>query len=147
MIAKKVSIFLISVLFFISAGFSKSSFTVAFDYENNKPTKIILNGLIDRTVYLGVSLYSAEVKDPIADGYHLVKEIKPGPKDSFNITISLTEPDLENYRYSYELAFWGKKILAKDCKIKDCYWCKTRGYHLDELIFYKTGYFNTILSK
>ncbi|MCS7258313.1 MAG: hypothetical protein NZ601_02960 [candidate division WOR-3 bacterium] len=140
----KQPIIFIGIFVLLSLSYAKNSFTVAFDYEDNKPVRIVLSGILERPIYVGISLYPSEVKDPLTEGYHLVKEIKPAPKDSFRTMIALSETGTKNYNNSYEIAFWGKKILAKDCKIKDCYWCKTRGYHLDELLFYKTGYFNNI---
>ena len=46
------------------------------------------------------------------------------------------------YKGSFEVALWGKKVDKKDCTIENCYWCKKNGFHLDELLDYKTGYFN-----
>jgi hypothetical protein len=134
----------VGVVIFLSSVLAKNSVNITFSYEDNIPAKIILDGVYDKNFYFGLSLYPQTVKDAIKDGSHMVIEVRKNKNDSFSVTVPIDSLIRLGYNSSYELAFWGKKILAKNCTIKDCYWCNTRGYHLEELLFYQTGYFNTI---
>lgn len=114
---------------------------VIFDYSNGIPSKITVIGETSETQWLGISLYPAKYKDAIKEGHHLVREIDEG---KYKEEIVLDSNLVKKYGAVYEIALWGNKVYKKDCKIKNCYWCKTNGFHLDEIIFYSSGYFNTV---
>ena len=132
---------LIIILFVPFIVMAKTPIKVTFVYDDGVPIKIIAEGAVSTTQWLGVSFYSAEYKDAITEGHHIVREIKAG---TFNEEITLDSLIAPHYNSSYEIALWGKKVDKKDCKIENDYWCKMRGFHLENLLFYQTGYFNTL---
>jgi len=123
---------------------AKTPVNITFEYNDNIINKIIVRGTVSKTEWLGISLYPKDVKDAIKDGHHITQEISP---DSFQYELAIDDKQVKRYNSSYEIALWGKKIYQKDCTVKNCYWCKTNGFHLDEFLFYQTGYFNVIPSK
>ncbi len=107
---------------------------ISFDYDSGVPTKLTFDVKTARKkVWLGVSLYPASFKDALREGDHqqielngetLGKMVKVGKKFSGG---------------TFEAAVWGKKVMKSECKIEDCYWCAKNGFHLDELLAYKSG--------
>jgi hypothetical protein len=108
---------------------------ISFDYDSGVPTKLtfdVKSGT--KKLWLGVSLYPRTFADPLKEGEHIQielngeranKTVKVGPKFSGG---------------SFEAAIWGKKILKADCAIPECYWCSKNGFHLDDMLLYKSGF-------
>lgn len=117
---------------------------VIFNYNNGVPAKITVIGATNEIQWLGISLYPLKFQDAIKEGHHIIREISKG---NFQEEIVLDSNLAKQYNVSYEIALWGKRVSEKNCKIKDCYWCKTNGFHLDDIKFYTSGYFNTITKK
>ena len=137
----KKSIIICCLLFVSLLTYAQSSTKVTIEYKESVPVSILVEGTADKDIWLGVSLYPATFKDAIKEGHHITKEIKKG---NFIEAFAIDNKLATQYGTSYEIALWGKKVDKKDCTIKDCYWCATRGYHLEDAMFYQTGYFNTI---
>lgn len=135
---------LISICLGVATLWAKNPISITFQYDDNIINKIIVSGAVNKTQWLGVSLYPKEYKDAIKNGYHQTRDIAP---DSFYNEFTLDTKEAKKFNASYEIALWGKKVLQKDCLIPDCYWCGKNGFHLDELLFYQTGYFNATLAK
>lgn len=107
---------------------------IAFDYDTGIPTKLTFDVKSDRKkIWLGISLYPKEYADPFKEGEHFQVELN---SDRSGRTVKLGKKYFGGY---FEAAIWGKKVMRGDCTIPDCYWCAKNGFHLDELLFYKTG--------
>jgi hypothetical protein len=107
---------------------------VVVSADSGWPTKIVVTGncALDKA-WLGMSLYSYGVKDPITGGRHSFMDLKKG---AFRHEIQV---DADLLGGSFEFAIWGKKVDKVDCTIENCYWCKMYGFHLDDLQVYKSG--------
>jgi hypothetical protein len=110
---------------------------VSFDYDSAVPTKLTFDVKSSKKkVYLGVSLYPATVKDALKDGEHQQLELNGETSDK---VIKVGKKFVGG---SFEAAVWGKKVYKNECTIEDCYWCGKNGFHLDELLVYKSGTFS-----
>jgi len=114
--------------------YSESSVSISFKYEEGVATKIIVEGKSDNKMWVSVSLYPADYKDAVKEGRHIVRKLKAGTFIEVIILDSL-------HNASYEVALWNKKVECQED------WCKERGYYLDEVAFYQTGYFNSVKAK
>lgn len=112
------------------------SVEISFDYESTTPTKLSFDVKSSKKkVWLGISLYPAVVKDALKDGEHQQVELNG---ETANKVVKVGK------KYSggsFEAAVWGKKVMQNECTIEDCYWCANKGFHLDELLVYKSGTF------
>lgn len=107
---------------------------VALSADSGWPTRILVSGTVSPDIaWLGQSFYSYGVTDPIKQGKHTITELKKG---AFNRELLVDPKALDG---SFEVALWGKKVLKEACRNKDCYWCKTNGFHLEDLLVYKSG--------
>ncbi|MCC7429665.1 hypothetical protein IT568_02360, partial [bacterium] len=128
---------LITCFLLLISALSISAQEISFVYEKNVPVELKIDGKAEHTFWIGISFYPYGVKDGRTEGFHDFREIKLGRfAETFKI-------DKKFYGGTYEIAFWDKKINEKDCQTEDClYWVKKRGFALDKMTFYKTGYFN-----
>ncbi len=107
---------------------------VVVDPSHGWPVRLHISGdCPQNTAWVGISMYPYAFIDPILDGDHSVEEVSEGP---FEINISLDNRFLGG---SFEVALWGTKVDKVDCTIDDCYWCEVNGFHLDDLLVYKSG--------
>lgn len=107
---------------------------VTYDYDSGTPTRLTFNVISQRKqIWLGVSAYAMKFTDPIAEGLHQQMELN-GDRNGKTVTLG------ERFRSgSFEVAVWGKKVPKSECKIPDCKWCARKGFHLDDLLLYKSG--------
>lgn len=118
---------------------NKSTMTVdiVVNADYGWPTKIIIYGTAeDDDLYLGMSLYPYNITDALTGGRHSHRELNKGP---FYHEIDVDQPLLGG---SFEFAIWGKKVDKVDCTLDYCYWCKSKGFHFDDLRVYKSGLLN-----
>ncbi|MBI3194760.1 MAG: hypothetical protein HYZ34_09900, partial [Ignavibacteriae bacterium] len=109
---------------------------VSFDYDSAIPTKLTFDVKSSKKkVWLGVSLYPATVKEALKDGDHQQLELNGETSDK------VIKVGKKYSGGSFEAALWGKKVYKNECTIEDCYWCTKNGFHLDELLLYKSGTF------
>jgi len=107
---------------------------IVVNADNGLPTRIVVTGKCDLPkAWLGISLYPFGVVDPIANGRHSFVELSQG---NFRQEIQV-DPDLLGG--SFEFAVWGKKVDKLDCTLEYCYWCKKYGFHLEDMLAYKSG--------
>ncbi|KPL07447.1 hypothetical protein AMJ86_04490 [bacterium SM23_57] len=107
---------------------------VIVNADNGWPTRIVVTGYSHQeNAWLGMSLYRYAVTDPVSGGRHSFMELKRG---TFRHEIQVDDELLGG---SFEFAIWGKKVDKLDCTLDYCYWCKKYGFHLDELLVYKSG--------
>jgi len=107
---------------------------IVVDADNGLPTRIVITGTsVLPKAWLGISLYPFGVVDPIVNGRHSFVELGQG---NFRQEIQV-DPDLLGG--SFEVAIWGKKVDKLDCTLDYCYWCKKYGFHLEEMLVYKSG--------
>ena len=122
--------------------YSADSVTVVFNYNSEGiPESIVVEGVAKENRWLGVSFYPTTFTDALKEGYHMVREIMAG---NFREEFKMDNHLLEHYSSSYEIALWKNKVEKANCKIENCHWCNMRGYHLEGLLFYQSGYFNTL---
>ncbi|MBZ0266181.1 hypothetical protein K8I28_16105 [bacterium] len=132
------------VLLFTGVGFSQvmlqseQLFTmnaeIVVNADTGWPTKIILKGKCNQAkAWLGISLYPYNVSDPITGGSHNFVEVKKG---TFEQEIVVNQRFLDG---SFEVGLWGKKIDKVDSTDEYNYWDKMFGFHVDELLVYKSG--------
>ncbi len=113
---------------------SSISTEISFDYDTAVPKQLSFNVQSDRKKYwLGVSLYPAKFTDALKEGEHFQIEINE-QRTSRAVKVG---PRFRGG--SFEAALWGKKVMKADCTIPSCYWCAKNGFHLDEMLFYKSG--------
>ncbi len=107
---------------------------ISFDYDSNVPTKLSFDVKSSKKkVWLGVSLYPASVKDYMKEGEHQQLELNGDASDK------VVKAGKKFAGGTFEAALWGKKVYKNECTIEDCYWCGKNGFHLDELLVYKSG--------
>lgn len=131
----------IILLIFISSLTAQNNAVMNVDIILNAdygwPTNIIVNGTTpDDNTFLGISLYPYNITDANTGGRHSSMELKMGP---FHHEINVDQPLLGG---SFEFAVWGKKVDKVDCILDYCYWCKSNGFHFDNLLVYKSGLLN-----
>ena len=133
---KKILI-LISTLLFFGATNQTASLECALlvNTDNGIPIELQISGATEDDVFLGVSMYPYGVVDLLAEGAHLMNSIGSG---DFFEAVKIEDSNLIGG--SFEVALWGKKVPKIDCTIDDCYWCDKNGFHVEELLSYKTGY-------
>jgi len=114
---------------------TKFSLDVTYDFDTGIPKTITVSGKTDKDkIWLGVSLYPNGATDLMKQGTHKQIELST---DKFSHFIDIGKTF---YNGSFEIALWGTKVEQKDCTIENCFWCNKNGFHLDELLDYKTGY-------
>ncbi|MGE0494566.1 MAG: urea transporter [Vulcanimicrobiota bacterium] len=91
-----------------------------------------ITGQTPRRAYVGVSMYPVNARDAVRDGRHLVRSLKSG---SFRETFSTSA----YHGGTYEVALWGRKVLKKDCQLEGCQFCPRYGYHMDDMLLYRSG--------
>ena len=91
-----------------------------------------ITGESPRHAYVGVSMYPVNAQDAVHDGRHLVRSVRTGP---FRETFSTSA----FHGGTYEVALWGRKVLKKDCHIEGCQFCARYGYHMDDMLLYRSG--------
>jgi hypothetical protein len=109
---------------------------VCYDYDSGIPAKLSFDAKSDRKkLWLGVSLYTKGFSDPLKEGEHFQIELNSDRNDK---SVNVGQKFLGG---SFEAALWGKKVPRADCTIPNCYWCARNGFHLDEMLLYKSGVF------
>lgn len=135
---KKIYFPIFFVLFAFCNSFSQEqkqfNVNVTYDFDSGVPVSLTVHGKSETKGYLGISIYPAVVTDLLTEGKHFQIELKD---KKFSEEIKLGE---YFYNGSFEIAIWGKKVLKSECQLQDCYWCKTNGFHLDELLGYSSGF-------
>jgi len=114
----------------------KSELTVEIvvNADTGLPTRIVVTGTCAMPkAWLGISLYPYGIVDPVVNGRHSFVELSQG---NFRQEIQV-DPGLLGG--SFEVAIWGKRIDKLDCTLEYCYWCKRYGFHLEDMLAYKTG--------
>ncbi len=107
---------------------------ISFDYDSGIPTKLSFDVRTARKkVWLGVSYYPASFKDALREGEHQQIELNG---ETWGKVVKIGKKFSGG---TFEAAIWGKKVMKSDCTIEDCYWCSKNGFHLDELLAYKSG--------
>ncbi len=107
---------------------------IVVNADTGWPEKINITGQVFvSNAWLGISLYPYGVVDPITGGRHSYVTLTKG-RFSQEITV-----DNSLLGGSFEVAVWGKKVDKVDCTRDYDYWCKKFGFHLEELLVYKSG--------
>ena len=113
---------------------SELKIEVLINSDHGWPTRIIVSGTCHlEKAWLGMSMYPYGVLDYITGGRHSFIELKKG---DFRHEIQV---DANLLGGSFEFAIWGKKVDKVDCNKDYCYWCKMNGYHVEDLLSYKSG--------
>ncbi len=119
---------------------SEMTVEVVINADHGWPTRILVSGKSHLPeAWLGISLYPYGVLDPLTGGRHSHITLQKG---EFSQEITVDQPLLGG---SFEFAIWGKKVDKVDCTLDYCYWCKTYGYHFEDLIVYKSGLLNQMV--
>jgi len=134
----KTAFFTALICFFCTMGIAQEQadlkIEIIVNADNGWPTRIIVSGTNPQDkAWLGMSLYPYGVVDPVIGGRHSFLELKKG---DFRHEIQV---DMDLLGGSIEFAIWGKRVEKVSCTKDYCYWCKKYGFHLDNLLVYKSG--------
>ncbi len=133
---------LIAVIFVIisiltAQDTSTMTVEIVLDSDHGWPIKVNIEGYTaQEPVWLGISMYPYGTIDYNTYGNHEQLHLAKG---SFSKVINVEQSMLGG---SFEAALWGKKVDKIDCVLDYCHWCKTNGFHLDDLLVYKSGLLN-----
>jgi len=98
------------------------------------PTRLLVRGRVNQDkAWLGLSFYPYNVDDPTTGGTHRFIELEQG---SFDKEIAIESQFLGG---SFEAALWATKIMKVDSEEEYSYWDKIFGYHVEDIIAYKSG--------
>jgi hypothetical protein len=98
------------------------------------PTRLIIRGRVNQPkAWLGLSFYPYNVDDAVTGGSHRFIELEEG---SFSHEIPIESQFLGG---SFESALWATRVDKVDSTEEYSYWDKMFGYHVDDLIAYKSG--------
>lgn len=106
--------------------------SLKLDSKGKNPEKVIVQGHVDRSAWLGVSFYPYGTKNVLAEGTHQVIQV---PAGRFEHGFQVADRLLGG---AVEVALWEKKVPASQCS-GPCEWCKRNGYHLENQILYVYG--------
>ena len=123
---------------FLSASFSKDDLSldvnIVVDADTGWPVKVMVSGYSPHDqIWMGSSRYPFNAEIPETDGIHDIIIIYEG---IIEYEVSIKPILLDG---SFEIAIWGTKVPKVDCTLEYCHWCKVNGFHLDNLLIYKTG--------
>jgi hypothetical protein len=135
---RKTAFFIVLVCLFCTLSIAQEpadlKVEIIVNADNGWPTRIIVSGTNTQDqAWLGMSLYPYGVVDPVTGGRHSFLELKKG---DFRHEIQV---DMDLLGGSFEFAIWGKKVEKIDCTLDHCYWCKKYGFHLENILIYKSG--------
>ena len=115
------------------SGLNKMEVWFQVDGEN-KPGKLVVTGEITSPkAWIGRSFYIPGYTDALKEGEHKVVEVTRG---KFIKTWDVNE---KFFNGTYEVALWGNSVDKASCTIDGCTSCKTRGYHVEDMLLYKSG--------
>lgn len=98
------------------------------------PTRLLISGRVEKAkAWLGLSFYPYNVDDPVTGGTHRFIELGKG---SFSREVSIESQFLGG---SFEAALWASKVMKVDSDEKYSYWDKMFGFHVEDIIAYKSG--------
>jgi hypothetical protein len=114
------------------AGAQELNLGLKLDAKGKRPEKVMVQGRVDRTVWLGVSFYPYGTKNVLLEGTHQVIQVPAGRfEHGFQVADRLLGGGVE-------VALWEKKVPAAQCS-GPCEWCQRNGYHLENQILYIYG--------
>lgn len=106
---------------------------IVIDAATGWPTSVQVGGSAAKDAWLGVSLYSATVVNPVTEGKHVAVPVKKG---EFRMQFPV---DSTFFGGSFEVASWEKRVDKTQCRLDYCHFCKTLGGHLEGLVQYRSG--------
>ncbi|NOZ08314.1 MAG: hypothetical protein GXO91_05500 [FCB group bacterium] len=110
------------------------SATIVVDAKTGWPVKVLVTGYAPQAVvWLGISLYPYNTRDPEEDGTHRTVRITD---HLISMEIPIEEKFLDG---SFEVALWEKQVDKVDCTLDYCYWCKRFGRHSEGMLAYSSG--------
>lgn len=107
---------------------------IVVNADSGWPSRVLITGKADQDVaWLGISLYPYGVTDAITGGTHSFVEVKKG---EFSQEILIPTEFLGG---SFEVGLWRTKVDKVDSNDEYNYWDKMFGFHVEDLVVYKSG--------
>jgi hypothetical protein len=105
---------------------------VKLDAKGKAPEKVVVQGRVEKSAWLGVSFYPYGTQNVLLEGLHQVLQVPAGRfEHGFQVADRMRGG-------SVEVALWEKKVPAAQCP-GPCEWCQKNGYHLENQILYVYG--------
>lgn len=133
--------FILTGILFVSLDLFAQADKVGFSYEITKNgasglTLILKSNVSGENMWMGLSLYPANVKNTLEEGQHFAFPLKKG----LYVREIHVEPELVNG--TFEAALWTRRISKEDCPREDVA-CQKLGYKLEGMTAYIWAYLVT----